>query len=83
MEEEWKADWITVPEEKERMPVLYQDFNVKAGLKAARLYIFGAGLYEVEMNGSRAGDEYLLPGYHSYDLTMEYQTFDVTSLLEE
>lgn len=83
MEEEWKADWITVPEEKEHMPVLYRDFEVRDDLKAARLYIFGAGLYEVEMNGTKAGDEYLLPGYHSYDLIMEYQTFDVTSLLKE
>lgn len=83
LEEKWTADWISVPEDKTRMPVLYRDFAVEDKLKKARLYIFGAGLYEVDINGTKAGDEYLLPGYHSYDLLMEYQTFDVTEMLEK
>ncbi len=83
LEEKWKADWISVPEDKTRMPVLYRDFAVENKLTKARLYIFGAGLYEVDINGTKAGDEYLLPGYHSYDLLMEYQTFDVTEMLEK
>ena len=80
-EEAWEAKFISVPEDKERMPVLYRDFSVSDQIKKARLYILGAGLYEVEVNGKKAGDEYLLPGYHSYDFLMEYQTFDVTDLL--
>lgn len=81
--EKWNADWISAPEDRTRMPVLYRDFAVESGMKKARLYIFGAGLYEVNINGSKAGDEYLLPGYHSYDLLMEYQTFDVTEMLKK
>lgn len=81
MEERWDADWISVPENRKRMPALYRDFTVQNKLKKARLYIFGAGLYEVDINGIKAGNEYLLPGYHSYDLLMEYQTFDVTEML--
>lgn len=81
--EEWQAKFISVPEDKERMPVLYCDFVLSGQPESARLYIFGAGLYEVEINGKRAGDEYLLPGYHSYDLLMEYQTFDITGLLKD
>ncbi len=83
MEECWAAYWISVPEIPKRMPVLYRDFEVESKIKKARLYIFGAGLYEVDINGIKAGDEYLLPGYHSYDLLMEYQTFDVTEMVEE
>ncbi|MDE7284550.1 MAG: alpha-L-rhamnosidase N-terminal domain-containing protein, partial [Lachnospiraceae bacterium] len=83
MEEKWTADWISVPENQKQMPVLYRDFEVVNKIKKARLYIFGAGLYEVNINGIKAGDEYLLPGYHSYDLLMEYQTFDITGMLEE
>lgn len=83
MEESWSADWISVPEDKTRMPVLYRDFRVESNLKKARLYVFGAGLYEIDINGIKAGDEYLLPGYHSYDLLMEYQTFDVTEMIEK
>ena len=83
LEEKWDADWISAPEDKTRMPVLYRDFTVESEIKKARLYIFGAGLYEVDINGIKAGNEYLLPGYHSYDLLMEYQTFDVTEMLKK
>lgn len=82
-EEAWEAAFISAPEDRERMPVLYRDFSVREKPVRARLYLFGAGLYEVEINGEKAGDEYLLPGYHSYDLLMEYQTFDITRLLRE
>lgn len=80
--EPWKAKWITA-EESEGMPWFYKDFQVKEAVAKARLYMYGAGLYEVYMNDKKAGDEYLMPGYHSYDMMMEYQTFDVTELLQE
>jgi len=80
MEEQWKGQWISV-EETPEMPILYKEFSVRKALKKARLYIFGAGLYEVDINGKKAGDEYLMPGYHAYDLLMEYQTFDITELV--
>lgn len=83
MEEKWNACWITAPEDREHMPVLYKDFTIQGKLSEARLYFFGAGLYEIEVNQEKAGDEYLLPGYHSYDLLQEYQTFDLTGLLQE
>lgn len=81
--ESWEACFIGTKEDKQKMPILYRDFRMDCRLKKARLYIFGAGLYEVEINGKKAGDEYLLPGYHSYDLLMEYQTFDITELISE
>lgn len=80
--EAWKARFISVPENQERMPILYRDLSISGQPQKARVYLFGAGLYEVEVNGQKAGDEYLLPGYHSYDLLMEYQTFDITELLK-
>ncbi|MCM1387035.1 MAG: glycoside hydrolase family 78 protein [Bacillus sp. (in: Bacteria)] len=82
IEETWNAEWISVPEDRTRMPVLYRDFSVENNLKNARLYIFGAGLYEVMVNEIKAGNEYLLPGYHSYDLLMEYQTFDIMKYIK-
>ncbi|MDE5598541.1 MAG: alfa-L-rhamnosidase RamA, partial [Lachnospiraceae bacterium] len=30
LEEKWDADWISVPEDKTRMPVLYRDFTVES-----------------------------------------------------
>lgn len=81
--ETWEARFIGTREDRGIMPVLYRDFRIESRLRKARLYIFGAGLYEAEINGRKAGDEYLLPGYHSYDFRMEYQTFDITDLLKE
>ena len=52
-------------------------------VKSARAYACGLGIYELWINGQKAGDEYLLPGYHCYDFALEYQTFDVTDLLRE
>ena len=50
-------------------------------MESARAYACGVGIYELEVNGQKAGDEYLLPGYHCYDFHLEYQTFDITGLL--
>lgn len=83
MEETWNGEWIAACEETERMPVLYKDFLLDANVVKARLYILGTGLYEVGLNGKKAGEEYLMPGYHSYDCFMEYQTLDVTDALKE
>ncbi|KAH6950309.1 bacterial alpha-L-rhamnosidase-domain-containing protein [Ilyonectria sp. MPI-CAGE-AT-0026] len=47
----------------------------------ARLYITAQGVYEAEVNGSRVGDYFLAPGWTSYDGRLQYQTYDVTSLL--
>ena len=36
----WEAKFISVPEDKERMPVLYRDFIVQNKPEKARLYLF-------------------------------------------
>ncbi len=82
LEEEWSADWISVAEDKSRMPVLYKEFVMENPVKKARLYIFGAGLYEASLNEEKISAEYLMPGYHSYDCFMEYQAYDVTKELK-
>lgn len=79
LNEAWKGQWISTPEDAQRMPVLYKEFTCSKQLKRARLYVYGAGLYEAYLNDVKLGEEYLQPGYHSYDLRMEYQTLDITS----
>lgn len=83
MEEAWEAEWISVPEDRTRMPILYRDLWTESKPKKARMYLFGAGLYEAEIGGVKVGDEVLTPGYHSYDLLMEYQTYDITELIRK
>jgi hypothetical protein len=48
---------------------------------SARLYVTAHGLYEIEINGQRAGDHALAPGWTSYAHRLRYQTHDVTGHL--
>ncbi len=82
MEEPWQASWIAADfEDNEVQPLLAKEFILTGEILSARAYVCGLGIYEMEINGQKAGDEYLLPGFHCYDANLEYQTFDVTGLL--
>ncbi len=48
----------------------------------ARLYITCHGLYQVEINGKRVGEQEFTPGWTSYDTRLQYQTYDVTEYLK-
>ncbi len=47
----------------------------------ARLYATALGLYEAHLNGSRVGRDHLAPGWTDYRTRVQYQTYDVTTLL--
>ncbi|MGI6256068.1 MAG: family 78 glycoside hydrolase catalytic domain [Acutalibacter sp.] len=82
--EPWQAQWITGDfPDPETQPLLAKTFSLSQEVKSARAYVCGVGIYELEVNGKKAGDEYLLPGYHCYDFHLEYQTFDLTGLLQK
>lgn len=85
--EDWKANWISgnyVPRKKRRYPVDYfkKVFNLKQ-IKKARLYISACGLYEAFINGIRIGKFVLAPGSTDYRKRIQYQVYDVTTLLKE
>jgi alpha-L-rhamnosidase len=63
-------------------PNMRTDFVLTADVKSARAYVSGLGLYRLEINGERVGNEYLTPGLFAYDLWMQYQTYDVTELVK-
>jgi len=82
----WRARWTT-PDARELAPdekaifQLRKGFEAKAGIASARLYATAAGVYELELNGSRVGEDLLAPGWTSYRHRLQYQTYDVTSYL--
>ncbi|QDP97101.1 Bacterial alpha-L-rhamnosidase [Microlunatus elymi] len=84
---DWRAipvgpDWSEDAESDERRPALVRrEFRLDAELASARLYATAHGLYEVELNGRRVGDEALAPGWTVYPRRLRYQTYDVTELL--
>lgn len=81
MNEGWQGEWITPNMDKEIHPVLSKKFNLEKEVKSARAYICGLGLYELEINKIKAGDEYLAPNFNAYDKWLQYQTYDVTESL--
>ncbi|EOD51043.1 putative bacterial alpha-l-rhamnosidase domain protein [Neofusicoccum parvum UCRNP2] len=86
---DWAANFITSPEDppkdKPHRPTLFrQTFNAKSLANArARLYITSLGVYEAHINGRRVGDLQMTPGWTSYRHRLQYQVYDVTSLLQE
>ena len=83
--ENWKAKWIThtLPKENTACPVFIKSFSLKKRVKAARLYATACGVYEACVNGKKAGDLFMAPGWTSYHHRIQYQTYDITGLLEE
>ena len=82
MHEGWQAQWITPDFENNRThPILYTSFDLPSPAVAARAYICGLGLYHLELNEKKVGDEYFTPYCNAYDQWLQYQTFDITDHL--
>ena len=84
----WLAKWISSPTVMAdsihyQSPVFKKEFNLTKTIKSAILFISSKGLYEAEINGSRVGNDYLTPGWTSYNHRIQYQVYDVTSLLKK
>ncbi|WP_339316694.1 family 78 glycoside hydrolase catalytic domain [Paenibacillus sp. FSL R10-2734] len=76
--EPWLASWITKPESLENHPMFIKTVHITKPIRRARAYVCGLGLYELYLNDEKIGNEFLMPGYHAYDLFMQYQTYDMT-----
>ncbi|MFD7770058.1 family 78 glycoside hydrolase catalytic domain [Streptomyces sp. NPDC059787] len=85
---DWKAvpvgaGWEEDPEAQRRPARVRKDFRLDRLPVRARLYVTAHGLYEVELNGRRVGDEALAPGWTVYPHRLRYRTHDVTEHLVE
>ncbi len=85
---EWTGEWISPtweedPKKSEPSPYMRKKFDLSKEISQARLYISSHGLYQAEINGQRVGDQVFTPGWTSYDTRLQYQTYDVTSLLNK
>ncbi|MEF2279382.1 family 78 glycoside hydrolase catalytic domain [Deinococcus sp. YIM 134068] len=85
---DWQATWVEHEvwsrEDRPRpVPLMRRTFRLDAPVRSARLYVTALGLYEARLNGQRVGDALLAPGWTDYHTRVLYQTYDVTSLLQE
>jgi alpha-L-rhamnosidase len=85
--EDWIAKpvgsaWPEDPESDRRRPSLVRrGFQIDGEVTHARLYASAHGVYEIELNGARVGDDTLSPGWTVYPRRLRYYTYDVTALL--
>jgi alpha-L-rhamnosidase len=81
------SDWGLLDEVegyKAPQPTLVRhEFKIDKKIKKARVYASGLGGYEMYVNGSRVGDAVFTPGWTDYPKRIQYQTYDVTDLLNK
>lgn len=85
--DQWQAQWITspLPEETdlEASPLLRTEFSCGKEVSSARIYVTALGLYNLYINGKRVGEDYFTPGWTSYNKRLQYQTYDVTAMVQQ
>ncbi len=80
-----KADFIVSKKGYGKIcPSFAKEFTAKKQVKKATLEISALGVYSAYLNGEQVGAEYILaPGWTAYQSRLQYQTYDVTDLLNE
>ncbi len=85
--ESWKASWVSFGSEttvKGSKPAQYfrKDFVSTKKIKSARVYVTSLGLYQLYLNGKKVSTDLFTPGWTSYKNRIQYQTYDVTSMIQ-
>lgn len=83
----WTANWITdkvYSFAKNTSPAPFtfrKSFSVKKPLKRAFVTATALGIYELNINGKKVGNEYFAPGFTSYKHSLQYNLYDIGDLL--
>ncbi len=84
---DWQAQWIRgnySVTKKNRYPVdCFRKAFMVNNVKKATLYITSLGIYEAYINEKRVGEALLAPGSTDPRKRVQYDTYDVSSLLRE
>ena len=84
--DDWQAEWIKTALDFQEIfhpsPMFRKEFSLSGEIRSARLYITSLGLYNAEINGKKVGDQVLTPGWTSFHSRVQYQTYDVASLIK-
>ncbi len=86
---DWKAKWIEpLPADTSHTHsmaplMMRKEFSLNKKIASARLYVTAHGLYQVQINDHRVTDAVLTPGWTSYNKRLQYQVFDISSLVRQ
>lgn len=64
-------------------PYFVKDITLNKPVRQAMLYATAHGMFEIEINNQKAGDEFFRPGWSDYRFRVYYNTYDITDLLHE
>lgn len=83
---DFTAKWITgdyTVDRHNRYPVdcFRKEFTAKENIKSARLYATACGIYAAYINGEKVSMP-LAPGVTDYNRRVQYQTYDITTLIK-
>ncbi len=86
-QDDWAAQWVGNPlvggpRSPVPSPFFRKEFSIDGNIQSARLYITSLGIYETSINGQRVGEDIFAPGWTDYNKRIQYQTYDVTDLIE-
>ncbi len=85
----WSAAWIEPvetaggPARQRPAHYLAAELELRGAIRSAYLHATAHGVYEAFVNGTRAGDCELTPGFTAYRKRLQVQAFDVTGLVVE
>ena len=80
----WHARMITADNDFDGAPLLRGEFRLDEGhgaVVSATLFLSALGVVEAWVNGRRASEDLLTPGWSSYEWRVRYSELDVTALM--
>ena len=90
MNSKWQAKWISdnsyhFKEKKvSPRPMIFQkNISLKKKVKEVKIFSTALGIYNLYINNKKIGDQYFAPGFTSYKSFLQYQTYDITSLIKD
>ena len=78
------VQWIrTAADFSGSLPTFRKSWQAKGAVKQATAYVTAYGVYDFYIDGQKVGNRFMAPGWTYYPKRIQYQTYDVTGLLEE
>jgi hypothetical protein len=79
--DDWVGSMVGPKDAEIASPLLRRNFATRSDIVRARLYATAHGVFQLELNGQRVGDDEVAPGWTAYPERLRYTTYDVTGLL--
>ena len=83
---DWQAQWIELSNDTNRYApavTMRKAFSLNKKISSARAYVTAHGFYELYLNSKKVSTDVFTPGWTSYLNRLQYQVYDVTTLLNE